>query len=126
MGAPPSESPFPLLVQVEVGARLLLLHVLHAELLVDARAVVGGVATEGDLQLLQRQGEGRNKKKGSLMKGERASVMRSYRSYHHSVKQRRQARTFRNWFMPLSRLWGLLAVASTPGSPSYTITRSAR
>ena len=44
-----------LFVQVIVGARELLLPVLDGLQLVDARPVVGGIAAEGDVQLLRQE-----------------------------------------------------------------------
>ena len=64
-GAQPAYSPPPCLecdewglgsvVQVVVGAGVLLLGVLHGVELVDAGPVVGGVPPEGDVQVLQEQ-----------------------------------------------------------------------
>lgn len=44
-----------LVIQVVIGACMLLLLVLDGIHLVDARAVVGGVPPEGDVQILQEQ-----------------------------------------------------------------------
>ena len=44
-----------LVIQVVIGACMLLLLVLDGVHLVDARAVVGGVPPEGDVQILQEQ-----------------------------------------------------------------------